>query len=251
MPIGPKRMPFFEHLAELRWRLAIIAGVLIGLTLVLYFFTPQIFSLLVAPVAFMFKDSKAITLSPLEPMTLRFKLALWSSVVIGSPIIIWQILAFFLPALKPNERRWFVPTFAAAVALFALGVVFCYEIVLHASMLWLVQQAGGMFTFLPKGADVLTVVTFFLVGFGVAFETPIVVFYLVYFGVIPYAKLRANWRVVYVVIATLAAMITPDWSPVSMGALALAMVALYEISMGAVRVVLARKISRQLAADED
>ena len=77
------------------------------------------------------------------------------------------------------------------------------------------------------------------------------VFYLVYFGVVPYKKLRESWRIIYVTITILAAMITPDWSPVSMGALAIAMVVLYELSMLACRVVLGKKIKAQrLAASE-
>lgn len=244
-------MPFLEHLAELRRRLTVVFIVLFVLTLGLYFFAEPIYRFLLVPVSFMLEDGKAITLSPLEGMTLKFKLALWAAVVIGSPLLIWQAFAFFLPALKPRERRFFVPTFFSAVVLFAAGVAFCYLIILEPSMRWLVDQNGSIFRFLPKGSEVLTVVTFFLMGFGLAFETPIVVFYLVYFGVVSYEKLRENWRVVYVVVAVVAAMVTPDWSPVSMGALAGAMIVLYELSMLLVRVLLARKISRQRLAEEE
>jgi sec-independent protein translocase protein TatC len=75
----------------------------------------------------------------------------------------------------------------------------------------------------------------------------------VYFGVIPYRVLRENWRVVYVTVTVVAAMITPDWSPVSMLSLAAAMIALYELSMLTVRVVLSRRIKARdeaLAIDE-
>ncbi len=59
------------------------------------------------------------------------------------PIILWQILAFFLPALKPNERKWFIPTFAVGVFLFIFGTVFCYLFILHPAVQWLTDQAGG------------------------------------------------------------------------------------------------------------
>jgi len=242
-------MPFLSHLAELRQRLAILVGVLLVVALGLYFFTDPIWKVLTGPVVFLLPGGKGTTLSPLEAMTLKFKIAIWSSVLVCSPLVIWQTFAFFLPALKPKERRWFVPTFVAAVILFMGGVTFCYQVVLHTSVSWLAAQNGQIFTLLPRAQDVLTVVTFFLVGFGIAFETPIVVFYLVYFGVIQYEKLRKNWRVVYVAIAIIAAMITPDWSPISMGALAIAMVVLYELSMATVRVVLARKIAAQKLAE--
>jgi len=91
----------------------------------------------------------------------------------------------------------------------------------------------------------------FLAGFGLAFEVPIVVFYLVYFDVVPYAKLRKNWRVVWVVIVVVASMITPDWNPWSMAALSGVMIALFEASMLLVRAMLSRKITALAMADAD
>jgi sec-independent protein translocase protein TatC len=130
-------------------------------------------------------------------------------------------------------------------------VVFCYYIILSASFAWLAAQAGGIMQFMPQAGDLVLVVEFFLLGFGICFETPVIVFYLVYFQVVPYAKLRANWRIVYVGATVAAAMITPDWSPVSMTALAVAIIVLYEISMALCRVFLARKIKAQAAAEEE
>ena len=77
---------------------------------------------------------------------MRFKVSLWASVVACSPVILWQILAFFLPALKPSERKWFIPTFAAAVALFIFGTVFCYLVILNPAFQWLTDQSAGFAT---------------------------------------------------------------------------------------------------------
>ncbi len=93
----------------------------------------------------------------------------------------------------------------------------------------------------------------FEVAFGFAFELPLVIFYLVIFDIVPYKKLRSSWRVVYVVLMVLCAIITPDASPVTMLLLFAAMIALYEVSLLAARIVLARRIKRQneeLAAEE-
>ena len=242
-------MPFLLHLDELRKRLFLVVGVLSVAMIALYFFTEPIYAFVVAPVVSILKGAKPIAIGVLDPMTVKFGLAFWSAVVLCSPLIAWQVMAFLLPALKPKERRWVLPTFFAMVVLFASGVVFCYLIILPASFAWLADQAGTIMTFTPTAGDLLLVVEFFLLGFGVAFQTPVVVFYLVYFGVVPYAKLRSNWRIIYVTIVILAAMITPDWSPVSMGALSVAMIVLYELSMLACRVVLAKKIKAQKAAE--
>lgn len=252
MPIGPAKMPLLQHLDELRKRLFVVFGVLSVATIGLYFVTDQIFSLLLAPVIPILKGGKFVTLGVLDPMTVRFGLSFWSAIVVCSPLIIWEVMAFFLPALRPKERKWFIPTFVAAVVLFLAGAAFCYELILGASFSWLASQSGDIMGFMPQAGDALTVVEFFLIGFGLAFQTPIIVFYLVYFNVIPYKKLRQNWRIVYVSTFIIAAGITPDWSPVSMLSLAAAMIVLYEISLALVRVVLARRIrARELAAAEE
>jgi sec-independent protein translocase protein TatC len=251
MPIGPARMPFLRHLDELRKRVFLVIGVLTVLTIAAYFFTDYIMAFLLSPVRGSLAGELPAVFDPLEAMTLRFVLSFWTSIIVASPLIIWQVMAFLLPALKPKERKWFVPTFVAAVVLFIVGAVFAYLVILPASFEWLIAQAGTSMRTILRAESTLTVVEFFLLGFGVAFQTPIIVFYLVFFGVIKYKKLREGWRFVYVGITVAAAMITPDWSPVSMGALALAMIALYELSMLLCRVLLAKKIKAQNAPPDD
>lgn len=244
-------MPFLSHIDELRKRVVVVFLALTIVTVVAYFFSEPIFRFLLAPVWPILKGGIPISIGVLDPMTVKFALAFWTAVVVCSPLISWQVLAFLMPALRPKERKWALPTFAAMVVLFIAGVVMCYIVILPASFGWLADQAGTVMKFMPQAGDMVTVVEFFLLGFGIAFQTPVVVFYLVYFGVVPYKKLRESWRIIYVTITILAAMITPDWSPVSMGALAIAMVVLYELSMLACRVVLAKKIKAQrLAASE-
>ena len=255
MPITPKRMPFMGHLNELRKRLTVVAIVMSVLTLVGYLFSDQIFMLLVAPMRPVIGDQSSYVFDILEAMVNRFRLGLFGALVVGSPVLIYESLAFFLPALKPKERRWFVWTFIAAVLLFLAGVAFCYFFVLEPSTEWLVEQSGETFELLLRAQSAMTFAMWFLAGFGIAFEVPVVVFYLVYFGVVPYDKLRQNWRVVWVVIVVVASMITPDWNPWSMLALSGAMVFLFEASMLLVRIMLAKKIKAQklgvLADDVD
>ncbi|MDO8880980.1 MAG: twin-arginine translocase subunit TatC [Coriobacteriia bacterium] len=248
MPITPKRMPFMGHLNELRKRLTVVAIVLSVLTLVGYLFSDQIFMILIGPMQPVIGDQSSYVFDILEAMSNRFRLGLFGAFVVGSPIIIYETLAFFLPALRPKERRWFVWTFIAAVVLFLAGVAFCYFFILEPSTEWLVQQSGETFELLLRAQSAMTFAMWFLAGFGLAFEVPVVVFYLVYFGVVPYDKLRKNWRVVWVVIVIVASMITPDWNPWSMLALSGAMIALFEASMFTVRIVLARKIKAQKLA---
>jgi len=242
-------MPFMQHLAELRRRLTVVVIVVGLLTLIGYFFSDRIYEVLVAPMKPVIGDEGSYVFDILEAMSNRFRLGLFGALVVGSPIIIYESLAFFLPALKPKERRWFSWTFVAAVILFLAGVAFCYAFILEPSTAWLVQQSGETFELLLRAQSAMSFSMWFLAGFGLAFEVPVVVFYLVYFGVIPYDKLRKNWRIVWVVIVIAASMITPDWNPWSMAALSGAMIALYEGSMALVRIVLSRKIRAQKLAE--
>ncbi len=252
MPISPKRMPFMGHIAELRRRLFIVILVLGTLAVGLYFVSDQIYTLLVGPAQKVIGTQGSFTFDVLEGMTNRFRLAVWAALIVGSPVIIYHALSFFVPAFKPKERRWFLWTFFAAVVLFAAGIAFCYLLILAPSAEWLVQQNGETFDLMLRASSMMQFSMWFMVGFGAAFEVPIVVFYLVYFEVVPYKTLRQNWRVVWVVIIVVAAMITPDWSPVSMGALAGAMIGLFEASMALVHILLRKKIRAQkLELDED
>lgn len=247
MPIGPKRIPFFDHVAELRQRLIVIALTLFIGSTVLYFrpFFEPIIGFILAPIRDMIPGGALNVFGPFETFTFRFKVSLFAAIVVFSPIIIWQVMAFFLPALKPNERKWVVPTFFAAVVLFLSGAGFAYGVIMKPAFDFMFTQGGELVHIVPSADKFLTGITLLMVGFGLAFEIPIVVFYSVGFGLIPYKKLRSNWRYVYSVLAIIAAVATPDWSPVTMGALGGSLVLLYEGSLALARVAFAKRIREQ------
>ncbi len=250
MAIGPARMSLMEHLGELRMRLVRIVVCLIVAMCVFYLSTGTVVQFLLAPVAeFMPKgDDGQVALNVLgafDAFSVRITVALWTALIATAPITLWQILAFFLPALKPRERKWFLPTFIAALSLFIIGTVFCYLVILNPAFQWLTDQASGFATILPEAGQWVDIIIKFELGFGIGFEMPLVVFYLVMFGVVPYQKLRASWRGVYIGLLVFSAAVTPDASPVTMGLMFAAMVVLYELSLVAARIGLKSRIKRQ------
>ena len=250
MPIGPARMPLMEHLGELRMRLVRIVVVLLVAVCVFYLAAGTMGQFLLLPISDFLPRAEDGTVSlnflnAFDPFTVKFKIAFWMSIVATSPIILWQVLAFFLPALKPNERKWFIPTFAAAVALFIFGTVFCYLIILHPAFQWLTDQVAGLGTVEPNAASYVDVIIKFEIGFGIAFELPIVIFYLVIFNIVPYKKLRSSWRFVYIGLMVFSAMVTPDANPVTMLLMFAALVGLYELSLLISRIVLRKRIKKQ------
>ena len=240
----PNRMPFFDHIAELRRRIVVIAVTLLVAGDGALHWGWQIYYFVMAPVLPLL-DLKPQVFTPFGTFGLRFQVAFYAAIVVGSPIIIWQFMAFFLPALKAKERRYVVPTFATAAVLFLAGVAFCYTIILGPAFSWIIAQGGDAVGVTPDAQKFFQGVVMLLIGFGVGFELPVVVFYLVIFNIVPYEKLRQQWRVVYVVLMLVASAATPDWSPLTMGGLYAALVLLYEGSMLFARVVLRKRIAAQ------
>ena len=147
-------------------------------------------------------------------------------------------MGFFLPALKPKERKWVVPTVAAMVALFFLGMIFCYFIIQPAAFGWLLDQTFEFANSIADAEDYLNIYMMLEIGFGIAFQLPLVIFYLTILHLVPYATLRGQWRFVYVGLMALSAIVTPDASPVTMVLMFAALIGLYEVALAVARYVL-------------
>ena len=251
MPVGPAKMSIFEHLSELRLRLVRIVVCLLVAVIIFYAASPTMGQILLWPIGDFLPtnaETGAVMLSALDPFesfTTRLQITLFFAIIGSSPVILWQLLAFFLPALKPNERKWFIPTFAVACGLFIFGVVFCYSVILNAAFEFLTNQASGLGTIEPRMSTYISIIIKFLLSFGLAFEIPLVVFYLVIFKIVPYRKLRASWRYIYLTLMIICAMVTPDSSPITMMLMFAALITLYEISLLVARIVLKRRIEKQ------
>ncbi|HEY5540320.1 MAG TPA: twin-arginine translocase subunit TatC [Coriobacteriia bacterium] len=269
MPVGPQKMPFLSHLAEMRQRILVIA-VAVGLgAVVAYVFTPSILSWLFEPIMPYLPGKSIYLLGPFEAFTFRFKVATYAALVLTSPVWLYQVLAFFLPALKEKERKFFFPTFLAILVLFLAGNLFCHYVVLKPSFEWLLAQTKGgvdlvtlfnlwlhkgsipagsvsvSLSVLPNAQQFLGGMTILMLAFGIIFELPVMLFFLIYTGVLKYGQLRRNWRYSYLVLIGFATLSTPDWSPVTMGSLFVAVVVLYEATLALARVTLRRRIQEQ------
>ena len=239
MPIGPARMPLFDHLGELRRRLTIVVVSVLVASFVMYFATPVVIDILQDP----FREfaDKFYVMTALGGFSVRFSIAFKLALVMCCPMIIWQVLAFFLPALKPNERRWVVPTILSATALFFLGMLFCYFVILRPAFGFLIGETEAIGAALPDLVDYINTEILLMIGFGVAFELPLIVFYLAVFHIVPYVKFREAWRYVYVGLLVVAGVVTPDASPVTMGYMYAAMIGLYELALFVTRFVIMKR----------
>ena len=239
MPIGPARMPLLDHLGELRRRLTIVIVSVLVATVVMYFATPVLVDVLQEPILPALPEGvEPAIYTSLGGFAIKFGLAIKAAAVMCTPMIVWQILAFFLPALKPNERKWVVPTVLMATLLFFIGAIFCYFIIVPAGFEWLIGETLSIANIAPNLEDYINIEILLMIGFGVAFELPLIVFYLAVFHIVPYATFRSAWRYIYVIMLVVSASITPDASPVTLIFMYAAMLSLYEIALAITRVVI-------------
>ena len=245
MPIGPARMPIMDHLGELRRRVTIIVVAVIVCALIVYMATPTLIELMMGQIEAAMRGQELVVISVLGGFTIRFKVALFFSVIICCPIIIWEIMAFFLPALKPNERKWVVPTVAAMVALFFLGMVFCFFVIQPAAFGWLLDQTFEFAQSMANAEDYLNIFMLLEIGFGVAFQLPLLIFYLSIFHLVPYRTFRSQWRLVYVAFMVLSAVVTPDASPVTMILMFAVLIFLYEAALAVARFIIVARDGKE------
>ncbi|MDM8270294.1 twin-arginine translocase subunit TatC [Thermophilibacter provencensis] len=245
MPIGPARMPIMDHLGELRRRVTIIVVSVIVCALVVYMATPTLIEMMIDQIREAMRGGDLYIFTVLGGFTIRFKVALFFSVIVCCPIIIWEVMAFFLPALKPNERKWVVPTVAAMVALFFLGMVFCFFVIQPAAFGWLLDQTFEFAQSMANAEDYLNIFMLLEIGFGLAFQLPLLIFYLSIFHLVPYRTFRSQWRIVYVAFMVLSAVVTPDASPVTMVLMFAVLIFLYEAALAVARFIIVARDGRE------
>lgn len=224
-------MTFVDHLDELRKRLVYSVIVLAIGTIACYIFFEPLLKLIKWPLPDDLKSQELIVLGFMQIFMVRFKLAIIGGFILSSPFIIYQVLAFFAPAMKHNEKRYTFIILPFLVLLFLAGTAFAFFIVLPTTILWLRDQGAGQLYFMNRAEDYISFVSLFILSFGVAFEAPLVVLLLIKLGIVDRKKLRQNWRIAYVTSFVVAAMVTPDWSVVSMGILGIVLVFLFELSL--------------------
>lgn len=235
-------MPLMDHIGELRRRFTIIVVSLLITSIVIYFATPTLIDIMLDPIRTALPEGQDLTvISVLGGFTIRFKVAMFFGAIVCLPIIVWEVMGFILPALHEKERKWLVPTVGAMIALFFVGMAFCYLVIQRAAFEWLLAQSYDFANVIADAEDYLSIMMLLEIGFGVGFQMPLVIFYLSVLHVVPYRTFREQWRIIYVGLLTMVAMITPDGSPVTMLLMFAALVVLYEIALTIARqVIMAR-----------
>jgi len=230
LPESETSKPFLEHLEDLRWTIVKIAITLGVAMIVCFAFRSSLVRLLQAPLRDV--GSQVGTLKALgitDSIVISFHLAFYAGIVLSFPLLLYFLAEFVLPALTAVEKRFLFPAIGVSFALFLLGVMVCYFWLLPKTILFFFRDTESL-GWAPTWTvqQYYSFVTRFTLGFGLAFELPVVVLALVQFGLITYRFMARTRPYAVVLIFIMATIITPTPDILTLVALALPMCLLYE-----------------------
>ena len=242
------QMTFFEHLTELRKRIlnslyAIVIGAMVG-----FYLSQRFIGFITQPMLEALKsaglDQKLIYTHPAGYLNMMITLGVYMGIVMASPIVLYQIWLFVAPALYKHERKAVTGFLFSTVALFLMGIAFGYYVTLPYVLKFLVSFKGPVVPMISIN-EYFDLILMILLGLGLVFELPILIFFLSLFGIVTPNFLWKNFRYAILVIAIVAAIITPTPDAGTMLVFMMPMVGLYFVGIAVSAFVVKRKKQRE------
>jgi sec-independent protein translocase protein TatC len=223
-------MSLMEHLEELRKRLIHSVIYLAVGCAVAYAFNGKLIAFIQRPLVDI--GLKMTMTHPTDALNLMIKTAVVFGAIFASPFILYQVWLFISPGMYANEKRYVWPFMGATVALFLSGAWFGYRYVLPGAMIVLIQDMGKNFSHMITIEDYTSFFLAVILGLGITFELPILIFFLALFGIVDAKFLIKHIRYAVLAIFLISAIICPLPDPVSMCLFASPMLILYLIGVG-------------------
>jgi sec-independent protein translocase protein TatC len=239
-------MSVVEHLGELRTRLIVSAVAFVVISVIVFFFYEPILEFFRRPLCLVPRENlgpqgcELIYNRLIGGFQFRLKLTAMVGIALSSPVWLYQVWAFVAPALTLKEKRYSVPFIGVSIFLFLVGAGIAYA-VLPTALDFLVRIGGPDLVLFPGAEEYLNFIGLMLLGFGLMFELPIVLFFLGLIGAVSIEQLKKQRRVALVVIVALAAIITPSQDPYTMLVLSVPLYLLYEVTILVLGIVLRRR----------
>ena len=223
-------MSLMEHLEELRRRIIHSALYLAVGFFAAWAFHDRLVGFIQAPLVKIGKN--LVFTHPMDPLNLDLQVSLLGGAILASPFILFQVWLFIAPGLYQKERRFVVPFMAATVGLFLAGAAFGYFWVLPSALRILIVDFGHNFTPMVTIEEYSSFFLSIILGLGISFEMPILIFFLALFGIVSPRFLWRNIRYAILAVFIVAAVICPSPDPWTMCIYAIPMLGLYIIGIG-------------------
>lgn len=206
-------MTLMEHLLELRNRVIVCAIALLIGTLVSFYFWETVLGWLLAPARAQITDFKVSSFAPVDRITVIFKIGIYGGLIISSPVLLYELLAYIVPGLTPKERRMLAPGMIGVVAFLLMGMAFAYWVILPASLGFLLSVGKNEIQNVTGVKEYMDFVIRIVFWVGIAFEMPIAIALAARLGLIRARQLLTFWRYAVVLVFIIAAIITPTPDP--------------------------------------
>ena len=219
------------HIADLQKRLIVISITLFVMFFVCFAFYEPILKWMLVPIeAVLPEGSKMVAIELQETFFTAVKVAFFSAFLISLPVIFWQMWLFLAPALYSNEKKIVVPFVLGATFMFLVGAVFSYYVVVPFGFEFLVNFGSQVISVMPSIGAYVSFFIKIVFGFGIAFELPVITFFLAVIGVVNDQMMKDFFRYAIVFIFILSALLTPP-DVVTQFLMAIPLTLLYVISI--------------------
>jgi len=226
------KMSFLEHLDEFRKRIInACLSIAVGIVASLFFLEP-IYQFLTGPaISTLPPGSKLIYTQPMEAFSLRIQISLISGALLAAPFIMYQVWKFVAPGLYANEKRFVVPFVLFSSIGFIGGAAFNHYVAYPFIMIYFASFNTPDLAYMPQLSAVFGLYVKMLVGLGLIFQMPTVVFFLAKMKVLTARFLAKNIKYAILLIFITAALVTPTGDPMTLMVFAAPMIGLYTISI--------------------
>lgn len=225
------RMTFLEHLDELRKRIThAVGGLLVGF-IIAFTFIERVFNFVYQRLVAGVPGGKLVYTEAPEMFMLWIKIAALTGVLIASPYIMLQVWLFIAPGLYAKEKRLAIPFVVSSSSLFIGGAAFSHYVVFPAAWTFFASFSSDIVEFLPRVGPVFGMYVKLMLGIGLTFQLPVLMFVLARLGIVSAGFLLKNIKYAILIIFIVAAIITPDGNPVNQLLVGGPMVVLYLIGI--------------------
>jgi sec-independent protein translocase protein TatC len=227
------KMSFLEHLGELRRRLLWSLLAILVCFIPAYYFSGRIFDFLMEPIRDNLPEgSMLIFTMPAEGFMTYLKVAIFAAIAAAVPFILYQAWKFVAPGLYKHEKQIIIPFILFGTLFFAFGVSFCYYVAAPPAFRFLLNEYSSEYVkAFPSIREALSFFMALLLGFGLIFEFPLVIFVLARVGIVTSAWLRKQRKYAILVSAVVAAVLTPTTDAISFMFMFLPIIVFYELGI--------------------